>query len=74
MKRTCKKDRSRENMNKKDYEMEGDIRLRIDHNSIFGQQDLINQAKFNQNQISIPLHSDLSNKEISLIVNTAKKG
>jgi perosamine synthetase len=50
------------------------VHLRIDKNSVFTRQNLPNQEKFDKKQISIPIHPDLSDKDISLIVNTIKKG
>ena len=52
------------------------VHLRIDKNSIFGgiTPGLKNQEKFNEKQISIPVHSDLKDDEVKLIVDTIKKG
>lgn len=52
------------------------VHLRIDKNSIFGgvKNDLVNQAKFNEHQISIPMHQGLTNDDIELIISTIKKG
>lgn len=52
------------------------VHLRIDHNSVFGGIDnnLINQGKFDKNQVSIPAHSGLTDKDVKLIVKTIKKG
>ena len=50
--------------------------LRIDKNSIFGgiTPNLPNMEIFNEKQISIPVHSDLSDDEVKLIVKIIKKG
>jgi perosamine synthetase len=52
------------------------VHLRIDSNSVFGgvTPDLYNQEKFNDNQVSIPVHNDLTDEDIDLILNTIKKG
>jgi perosamine synthetase len=50
--------------------------LRIDRNSVFGRITpyLYNQEKFNNNQVSIPVHDSLTDEDINLIVDTIKKG
>ena len=52
------------------------VHLRIDKNSVFGgiKKNLPDQEKFNRLQISIPVHENLSDKEVNLIVKTIKKG
>lgn len=52
------------------------VHLRIDKNSIFGAQrkELTNQNSFNHGQVSIPIHSDLNEKQIGLIIQTIKEG
>lgn len=52
------------------------IHLGIDKNSIFGGKDmsLTNQRWFDDNQIHIPIHSDLSDNDVELIINTIKSG
>lgn len=51
------------------------VHLRIDHNSIFGGlRHLPNQERFNQKQISLPIHNGLTSKNLELIVNTIKTG
>ncbi len=47
------------------------VHLRIDHNSVFGgvRQHLFNQEKFNNCQLSIPIHEDLSEQDIEKIIN-----
>jgi perosamine synthetase len=52
------------------------VHLRIDKNSIFGglRHELINQGKFNVSQVSLPVHSGLTDKDINHIVNTIKHG
>lgn len=52
------------------------IHLGIDKNTIFGgkRMDLINQRYFDDNQIHIPIHADLTDKDVELITNTIKSG
>jgi perosamine synthetase len=52
------------------------IHLGIDKNSVFGGKDesLINQRWFDNNQIHIPINSDLSDEDVELIINTIKSG
>lgn len=52
------------------------IHLGIDKNSIFGGKDtsLVNQRWFDDNQIHIPIHADLSDDDVELIVKTIKTG
>ena len=52
------------------------IHQRIDRFSVFGNQTLglINQEKFDNNQIAIPIHSDLSADDINKVVSTIKRG
>ncbi len=52
------------------------VHLRIDKNSIFKGMapDLTEQAKFNTKQLSIPLHSALTDDDVALIIRTIKKG
>lgn len=52
------------------------IHLRIDRNSAFGglTSNLPNQRKFNENQVSIPIHSSLTDEDVELILATIKKG
>ena len=52
------------------------IHLGIDHNSIFGgkQQGLINQRKFDNTQIHIPIHAKIDDEKAAYIVETIKKG
>lgn len=52
------------------------VHLRIDHNSIFGgiKEDLLGQTEFNQKQVSIPVHENLSQKDVEKIVNSIKSG
>jgi perosamine synthetase len=52
------------------------VHLRIDKNSVFGglREDLVNQEKFNQEQISIPVHQALTDTEVDLVIKTIKKG
>lgn len=48
----------------------------IDHNSIFGgkKEELINQRKFDDKQIAIPIHEELTDDEIACIIKTIKAG
>jgi dTDP-4-amino-4,6-dideoxygalactose transaminase len=52
------------------------VHLRIDNNSVFGgvTPDLVNQKKFNDEQVSIPVHSRLTDDDVDLIINAVKKG
>lgn len=52
------------------------VHLRIDHNSVFGgvKEDLTNQAKFNETQISIPVHEGLTDDEIGKIIKVISSG
>lgn len=52
------------------------IHLGIDHNSVFGgtQEGLVNQRKFNETQIHIPMHDALSDDQVEHIINTIQKG
>jgi len=52
------------------------VHLRIDRNSLFGgiAQDLSNQEKFNEHQVSIPVHSSLKDEEIELITASIREG
>ncbi len=48
----------------------------IDHNSIFGgtRKNLVNQRKFDDTQIHIPIHDALTDEDVEHIINTIKKG
>lgn len=52
------------------------VHLGIDHNSIFGGKDstLENQRKFDNSQIHIPIHDDVSIEKAEYIINVIKKG
>jgi perosamine synthetase len=52
------------------------VHLRIDKNSIFGgvRKELINQGKFNELQVSLPVHSGLTDDDINFIIETIKNG
>lgn len=51
------------------------VDFRIDKNSVFGgMNDLPNQATFNKEQISIPLHEALTDEQLELIVSTIHSG
>lgn len=52
------------------------VHLRIDKNSVFGGEnhDLFNQKKFNEHQISLPVHFGLTDDDIKLVVDSVKKG
>jgi len=52
------------------------IHLGIDKNTIFGGKDfsLLNQRWFDDNQIHIPIHNDLTDEDIELIITTIKSG
>ena len=48
----------------------------IDHNSLFGgtRPELINQLRFNETQIHIPIHDALTDEQLEYVVDTIKKG
>ncbi|WP_205499626.1 DegT/DnrJ/EryC1/StrS family aminotransferase [Rufibacter psychrotolerans] len=48
----------------------------IDHNSLFGgtRQDLVNQLRFNETQIHIPIHDGMNEEDVEYIVNCIKQG
>lgn len=52
------------------------VHLRIDKNSIFGgiTPDLPNQERFNERQVSIPVHNGLTDDDVNLVVNAIKRG
>lgn len=52
------------------------VHLRIDRNSVFGGKTagLVGQERFDEQQISIPIHSKLSSSQIELIISTIKRG
>jgi perosamine synthetase len=52
------------------------VHLRIDNNSVFGgiTPNLLNQEKFNKHQVSIPIHENLSDEEINLVIKSIKSG
>ena len=51
------------------------VHLRIDHNSVFGgRRDLPEQAKFDEKQISIPVHEGLKPEDVDLIIRTITSG
>jgi perosamine synthetase len=52
------------------------IHQRIDHNSIFGgiREELINQTRFNETQVHIPLHSGISMEMAETIIQSIKEG
>ena len=52
------------------------IHQRIDRNSVFGgvHSDLVNQARFDQTQIHIPMHDALTDKQVNYIIDAIKKG
>tara|TARA_B100001250_G_scaffold414485_1_gene453184 strand:- start:3419 stop:4516 length:1098 start_codon:yes stop_codon:yes gene_type:complete len=52
------------------------VHLRIDSNQVFGglTKNLKNMEIFNENQVSIPIHSNLSDKDVEKIINTIRGG
>ena len=52
------------------------VHLRIDRNSVFGviTPDLPNQEKFNENQVAIPIHSELSDEDVGKVIASVKSG
>jgi perosamine synthetase len=52
------------------------VHLGIDHNSVFGGKDkkLVNQRKFDETQINIPIHDGLSDEVVGYIIDSVKAG
>jgi perosamine synthetase len=52
------------------------IHQRIDRNRIFGgiKEDLINQRRFDETQIHIPLHDAMDEEKVNYIINAIKEG
>lgn len=52
------------------------VHQRIDRNILFGgvRDDLMNQSRFDETQIHIPIHSALSDTDVSKIISAVKKG
>ena len=52
------------------------VHLRIDNNSIFGgiKEELVNQAKFNETQVHIPIHNGLTNEMVQCIIDAVLEG
>lgn len=52
------------------------IHQRIDRNSVFGgiNKELVQQARFDETQIHIPIHDNISAENFNHIINTIKKG
>lgn len=52
------------------------VHVGIDRNSVFGGKNLklVNQRKFDERQISIPVHGDLTDRDVELIIKTIKHG
>jgi perosamine synthetase len=52
------------------------VHLRIDHNSVFGgiKEDLPGQSEFNEKQVAIPIHENLTEEEIEYIIVCIKEG
>lgn len=52
------------------------VHLRIDKNSIFGgiTPDLPNQERFNERQVSIPVHNGLMDEDVALVIDAIKRG
>lgn len=52
------------------------VDLRIDDNSVFGGRtpDLPGQEKFNDTQIAIPMHSELTDEDVTLIIDSINAG
>ena len=52
------------------------IHLGIDKNTVFGGKDigLVGQRYFDDNQIHIPIHADLSDEDVYVIINNIKTG
>jgi perosamine synthetase len=52
------------------------VDLRIDRNPIFGgiREDLVNQTWFNERQVAIPLHAELTESQIRKVISAIKSG
>lgn len=52
------------------------VHLRIDHNSVFGgiTPDLQNQERFNEDQVAIPIHGELSDEDVGKVIASVKSG
>jgi perosamine synthetase len=52
------------------------VHLRIDSNSVFGgiRRELVNQEKFNDLQVSLPVHNGIKEEEVNQIIETIKHG
>ena len=52
------------------------VHQRIDRFSVFGKKSLklLNQERFDENQIAIPIHSELNEEDIETIIQSIKKG
>ncbi len=52
------------------------VHLRIDTNSVFGglAADLPGQERFNENQVALPIHRELTDEDIRKITNCIRKG
>lgn len=52
------------------------VHQRIDRNSIFGGVDesLVNQKRFDDTQVHIPLHSCMSDEQVEIVIDAIKKG
>ena len=52
------------------------VHQRIDRNTVFGglKEDLINQARFDETQIHIPIHDALTDQDLAHIIGTIQKG
>jgi perosamine synthetase len=52
------------------------VHQRIDRNAVFGGLDesLVNQKRFDETQVHIPLHADVTREQAGYIINVIKKG
>ncbi len=52
------------------------VHLRIDRNSVFGgiTPGLVNQERFNEKQVSIPVHNGLTDDDVALVIDAIKRG
>ena len=52
------------------------VHLRIDTNSVFGgmNEDLPNQERFNNNQVALPIHREITDEQIGEIINCLRQG
>lgn len=52
------------------------VHLRIDTNSVFGgmNEDLLSQERFNNNQVALPIHREITDEQVGEIINCVRQG